>query len=212
MNHVYCISGFGADERIFKNLSFAGHEVHFIQWKIPEKKESLQHYAQRLAAEIKHEEPILVGVSFGGMMCIEISKILSTEKIILLSSIKTYQEKPWYMRVAAKTHINKLIPLRPHRFLEPIENYNLGVKTPEEIQLVREYRKNINLQYCYWAIEQILQWKNDHYPQNLVHIHGSNDHLFPLKNIHADFVIPDGGHLMVMNKPAQVNEILKQIL
>ena len=31
--------------------------------------------------------PILIGLSFGGMMCIEIAKLIPVEKVILISSI-----------------------------------------------------------------------------------------------------------------------------
>jgi hypothetical protein len=57
-----------------------------------------------------------------------------------------------------------------------------------------------------------LNWKNDWYPENLVHLHGDSDHIFPVKNIKANFVIPGGGHLMVMNKAKEINEILKRII
>lgn len=212
MKHIYCISGFAADERVFAHLNFGENEVHFIPWKIPERNESLENYALRMIEGIHHPNPILAGLSFGGMMCVEIAKIIPYEKIIMISSIKTFHEKPLYMRFAAKAHLNKIIPLRPYSFLEPIENYNLGVQNEEEKKLVREYRQHINLQYSNWAINEILNWKNNWHPENLVHLHGGSDHIFPLKNIKADFVIPGGGHLMVMNKAKEVNEILKKII
>jgi pimeloyl-ACP methyl ester carboxylesterase len=212
MKHIYCISGFAADERVFVHLNFGENEVHFIPWKIPERNETLERYAHRMIEEIHHPNPILAGLSFGGMMCIEIAKVISLEKIIMISSIKTFHEMPLYMRFAAKTYLNKIIPLRPYSFLEPIENYNLGVQNEEEKKLVREYRQNLNLQYNQWAINEILNWKNDWYPENLIHLHGGNDHIFPLKNIKADFVIPGGGHLMVMNKAKEINEILRGLI
>lgn len=212
MKHIYCISGFGADERLFAHLNFGENEVHFISWKVPEKDETLEHYAHRMIGDIHHPNPILTGLSFGGMMCIEMAKIISYEKIIMISSIKTFHEMPLYMRLAAKTYLNKIIPLRPYSFLEPIENYNLGVQNEEEKKLVREYRQNLNLQYNQWAINEILNWKNDWYPENLVHLHGGSDHIFPVKNIKANFIIPGGGHLMVMNKAEEINEILKGII
>ena len=212
MKHLYCISGFGADERVFGKLDFADNDVHFIQWKIPEKKESLAHYAERMRQEIVHSNPIVIGLSFGGMMAVEIAKIISTEKIILMSSIATVDEMPFSMKLAGALHVNKFIPLRPSAILAPLENYNLGVRTPEEKKLVSEYRKNINLVYSAWAIEQILQWKNRWYPENAVHIHGSRDHIFPLKYIRADYVIQGSGHLCLMDKSDEVSKVLQQII
>lgn len=212
MKHIYCISGFGADERIFKHLDFGNNEVHFIPWKIPVKGEKLEDYVARMAKNINHPDPILVGVSFGGMICIEIARMLSIEKIILISSIKTYHELPLYMRLAGKSKINKIIPLRPYSFLQPIENYNLGVVTEEEKELARDYRKKINPSFSNWGIHEILNWKNDWHPKNLCHIHGDKDRIFPIKNIKADFVIQGGGHLMLMDKADKINEIFKIIV
>ena len=132
MKHIYFISGFAADERVFANVDFGNNDVHFIAWKIPTKKETIISYAKKMSEEIHHLNPILIGLSFGGMMCIEIAKIISTEKIILISSLKTFHELPLYMRVAAKLHLNKVFPIRPSRFLGFFENYNLGVETKEE--------------------------------------------------------------------------------
>lgn len=212
MKHIYCISGFGADERIFAHLNFGETKVHFIPWKMPVRHETLAGYVARMASEIRDPNPILMGVSFGGMVSIEIAKTLPVEKIILISSIKNYHELPMYMRLAGISKINKVIPLKPYSFLERIENYNLGVSSLEEKELAREYRKSINLGYSNWAINEILNWKNDWRPENLLHIHGSNDHIFPIKKIKADFVIQGGGHFMLMNKADKVNEILNKIL
>ena len=212
MKHIYCISGFAADERVFANLDFGQNEFHFIPWKIPGRKETLASYAERMRQDIHHSNPLLVGLSFGGMMSIEMAKIIPVEKIIIISSIKTFHEKPLYMRIAEKSFLNKWIPLHPYSFLERIENYNLGAETTEEKALLREYRKNINQQYTTWAIDQILNWKNDWSPENLVHLHGGNDHIFPVKYIKADHVIPGGDHLMLMNRADKVNEILKKLL
>lgn len=210
MKHIYFISGFGADERVFANLDFGKNEIHFIPWEIPEKEETIESYANRMRKRIHHPNPVLVGLSFGGMMSIEIAKLIPVEKIIMISSMKTFHEMPLYMRVAAKLHLNKIFPIRPTRFLEFFENYNLGAETKEEKILLRDYRDTINPQYTTWAIEHILQWKNNWYPKNLVHIHGAKDHILPIKYIKADYVIPGGGHLMLMNRAEKVNEILRR--
>lgn len=212
MKHIYCISGFGADERVFSKLDFGGNEVHFIQWKIPEKNEIFPHYVRRMADEIRHLNPVLIGLSFGGMMAVEIAKIVPVSKVILLSSIATVLEMPWYMKIAGKLKLDKIFPLRPSKLLAPLENYNLGVKTPEEKKLVESYRKNIDPYYTSWGIDKIINWKNKSVPENLVHIHGDKDHIFPLRYVKADYVIAGGGHLFLMDKAAEVNEILKKEL
>ena len=212
MKNIYCISGFGADERVFSKLDFGNNRVTFLKWETPEKKESLDEYTQRFLDKIEDSNPILVGLSFGGMMSVEIAKRIRTEKIFMISSIQTQEEMPWMFRLAGKSRLNKVFHLKPYSFLEPIENYNLGVKSEEEKTLVREYRKNISQTYTDWAIDQIINWKNQQKFSNLVHIHGNADRIFPIKNVHPDFVIKGGGHMMIMNRAKEINVILEKEL
>jgi hypothetical protein len=117
------------------------------------------------------------------------------------------------MRLTAALRLNKIIPLKPYKILEPIENYDLGVETEEEKQLLREYRKNINQDYTDFAINEIVNWKNEWSPENVIHIHGTNDHIFPIKYIkNPQYVIQGGGHLLLMNNADEVNQILKKEL
>jgi len=212
MSHIYCISGFGADERVFSKLNFAGKEVHFLRWVDPLKNESIEAYAKRMCENIKHDNPVLFGLSFGGIMCIEIAKLISTSKIIIISSIKTFHEMPVWMRLTGKLQLDRAFPLKTFKLIEPIENYNLGIENKEELKLVQEYRTTISQQYTNWAAHQILNWKNEWGPQNLTHIHGGKDHIFPIKNIKADYIIPDGGHFMIMNRSREVNAVIEKIL
>jgi len=213
MKHIYCISGFGADERVFSKVDFGENDVHFIQWKIPEKHESIESYAKRMQEEIIHPNPILIGLSFGGMMSVEIAKLIPVEKIILVSSVCCRKELPFYMKLTSALNLNKLIPMKPYAILEPIENFNLGVETKEEKKLLKEYRDNLNLQYSNWAIGQVVNWKNEWLPPNFIHIHGTKDHIFPVRKIiNPKYKIRNAGHLLLMNNSEEVNEIFKKEL
>jgi pimeloyl-ACP methyl ester carboxylesterase len=213
MKHIYCISGFGADERVFSKVDFGNNDVHYIQWKIPEKKESIESYARRMQSEIEYPNPVLIGLSFGGMMSVEIAKLISVEKVILVSSVCCRSELPFYMKLTSALNLNRLIPMKPYTILEPIENYNLGVETKEEKELLREYRHHLNLQYSNWAIDQVVNWQNTWVPPNYIHIHGTNDHIFPIRKIiNPKYKIQNAGHLLLMNNAGEVNEILKKEL
>ena len=212
MKHIYCISGFGADERLFKKMAFPRHEFHFIKWITPDKNESIESYAGKLIKQIKHENPILMGLSFGGIMCTEIAAQLPVELIILISSVKHETEMPFWMHLSGRLKLNKFLPMRPFKIIEPLEDYNLGVETPEERELVHAYRKNLDLVYSDWAINAILHWKAKPKHKNLFHIHGDNDRIFRFKKISADYTVKGGGHLMILNKSEEVNERIRDIL
>ena len=119
---------------------------------------------------------------------------------------------PLWMRLTGKLKFDKVVPLKTFKLIEPIENYNLGIENKEELKLVQEYRAKISQQYTNWATHQIVNWKNEWIPENLAHIHGGRDHIFPIRNIRADYVIPDGGHFMIMNRATEVNTFIKKIL
>lgn len=211
MKHIYCISGFAADERVFAKLQIPDSELYFIKWITPGKNDSIESYAKKLIGQIHHDNPVLIGVSMGGIMCIEISRQIKTKLIIIISSIKSKNEMPLWMRLTGKLKINRLFPIRSFKLIEPIEDYNLGV-TKEVKGLIHEYRKNLDIVYSNWAANAIVNWKNRYVPKNLFHIHGDNDRIFPVKNINPDFTIPRGGHMMIMQKYNEVNKCINSIL
>ncbi|MCC6838309.1 MAG: alpha/beta hydrolase, partial [Bacteroidia bacterium] len=85
--NIYCIPGMGVNERLFRNLKLEGCRIHYIKWLTPFKNETLQQYAIRLSEQIDQSQPFcLIGVSFGGLCAIEISKKLNPAQTFLVSS------------------------------------------------------------------------------------------------------------------------------
>ena len=78
------MSGLGVDKRVFDNINFGKLDLEFIDWIEPTKKESLQDYSSRISKKVTSENPILIGLSFGGIVAVEISKIIKTKKIMTL--------------------------------------------------------------------------------------------------------------------------------
>ncbi len=91
---IYCISGLGADKRAYQLLQL-NHEMVHLEWITPKKNEPLIEYCFRLGTAINTNEPFgIMGLSFGGLVAIELSKIFNPSFTILLSSIETCQELP----------------------------------------------------------------------------------------------------------------------
>lgn len=212
MKTIYCISGLGADERAFSKLKINGYALTVIPWLMPAKNETIQQYAKRMCAAISEENPVLMGLSFGGMLCTEIAKLIPVEKIIIISSIKSSKELPFWMKAAATLKLNKIVPLKSTRLTQPIQNKMLGVQTDEEKTLVASLRREADLPYTNWAVNQALNWKNNWCHPNIYHIHGDKDNMFPIKNIKADYTIKNAGHFMIMNRAAEVSDCVNSIL
>jgi pimeloyl-ACP methyl ester carboxylesterase len=205
---IYCISGLGADEKIFTNLQLKGYELRHIPWLRPGKKEKIEEYANRMSKLIQHESPVLIGVSFGGMIAIEIARQMLLKKLIIVSSIKLVSEMPKWMRIAGKLYLNKLVPMRPYKFTEKIGNNRLGVSNNEEREMVNNYRRKTDPVYLEWAVHQILNWKNDWQPDHIIHIHGDKDKIFPVKKVKTQYIIKDGTHFMIYNRAAEISKVI----
>ena len=209
---IYCISGLGADQRIFSHLKISDVRLIHLPWLIPFSDESIEAYALRMKADIYGENPVLMGVSFGGMMAVEIAKYYTSATVILVSSIGGRQSLPWWMMVCGQLGLNRLMPVRPGKGIPWLENYYLGVETPEDAQLVNEFRGKTDPHYLKWAVDRIVNWKNEWLPGQLYHLHGSRDRMFPIRRVKATHVVPGAGHFMVNNRAEEINVILEKLL
>lgn len=210
---IYLFSGLGADARVFQKLDFAGYETAFIEWIAPLNRESLKDYAFRISSQIERNKPILVGVSFGGMLAVEISKVIDCQKVILISSATTRSEIPLIYRFFGRMGLHRLIPVGFLKHANMLTYWLFGMQTKAEKELLKGILNDTDPVFLKWAMNAIIQWKNEVAIYGLVHLHGDADRILPIKNIRqADFIVTGGGHLMVYSKAGMINAILKKIL
>lgn len=210
--NIYCISGLGADERAFERLKINGCSLHHLQWVRVLENENLSSYAGRMSEQVKERNPVILGLSFGGMIAIEMAKQIQVERLILISSVKTYNELPRWMRLAGVLNLHKIIPIKTNRFTERADDRRMGIETIEEKNFVDQYRKNADQKHVDWGVDQIFNWKNSLMPSNVFHIHGENDRMFPIKNIQPTHIIRNGTHIMILNKADEISLCIEQIL
>jgi len=210
--NIYCISGLGADERAFDRLNISGYSLHHLKWIPPLGNENLSSYANRMLGQIKESNPIILGLSFGGMIAIEMAKHIRVEKLILISTVKTYLEIPKWMRIAGTLRLHKILPIKANRLTQRADDRRMGIETIDEKMFVDQYRKNVDRKYVHWAVDQIITWENTWVPSNVFHIHGEYDRMFPLRNIQANYVVKNGTHIMILNKADEISACIEQIL
>lgn len=213
MGKLFLIPGLGADTRIYKHIDFQGHEVVFINWIDPQKRDTLSTYAQKLIDHY-HIEPgsIVIGNSLGGMLAIEVAKRIELNKVILISSIKSVDEAPWYFKLFRYTQIHRLIPTKRLTSLEFIIEYAFGEMSKEDQQLFADMLRKTSPDFIRWAIDAILQWDNHVIPKNVYHITGDKDHVFSYKRIKDAMIVKGGTHVMIFNNAGVINAWLKNIL
>lgn len=212
MTKIYIFSGLGVDRRVFNNFLFKDIDVTFIDWTLPLKKENIIDYTKRIAKNIQHEFPILIGLSFGGIVAIEVAKIINVKQVIILASVKTKYELPSYYRVAGRLQLNKVLPsfiLKKHNC---ITNWFFGANTKEEKELLEAILDDTSTIFLKWAINETLNWKNTSRLENIVHIHGNSDCILPFRYVKADYCIKQGGHFMTVDKASEIEEIILEII
>ncbi|HEY9007833.1 alpha/beta fold hydrolase [Ohtaekwangia sp.] len=210
MKDLYLLSGLGADRRVFDFLDLSGYRTTCIEWVEPAQSETIETYAQRLLDQITVGNPILVGVSFGGMIAIEIGKLIKTEQIVLISSAKTRADIPAYYRFMGLIRFNRLMPRGQFKKLTGIAAWFFSVSSAQERSLLNKIICQTDEAFLEWAIEQIVRWKNKTVPANVILIHGTSDRLLPFSQ--ADYTISQGGHFMVVNRSQEISMILRKVL
>lgn len=207
--NLYLFSGLGADKRIFQRLDLSGCEVNYIEWIIPLENESIEHYAARLLCQITAPKPTLIGLSFGGIMAIEIAKLIDTEKVILISSIKSGAEVPFYYRWMGHAGFHKRLPSNLLKNTNFLTNWLFGTVSQFDQVLLKQIMSDTNPEFFRWAVSQVVRWKNQILPENLVHIHGTGDRILPIRFTEYDIVVKKGGHFMTLNRSDEISRILR---
>lgn len=212
MPKIYIFSGLGVDQRVFDKINFDGFNVEFIDWILPLKSEVIENYAKRISQKIIEKDVALIGLSFGGMMAVEVAKIIPVRKVILIASAKTKFELPLFYRIAGKLRLHKLIPSAVFKWSNLLSRQVFGIQTKEEKVLFKNILKDTDSRFLRWAINEIVSWKNTELPSNYVHIHGSKDRILPSHNCKVDYLIQNGGHFMTVNKTKEIEKIVKEIV
>ena len=210
---AYFISGLGADKKAFQRIKLpAAYEPVFLDWIPPQKNELLSNYARRFSSLIKNDDAfILIGLSFGGMLATEIARLRNPMKTIIISSLASSSELPWYFKSAGRIGLHKAVPIKILKAGSILKNI-MGAASKEDRAIIINYAKHADPALVRWSLDAIVNWDRPDRLPGIVHVHGSSDHMLPIKYTHPDFVIKGGGHLMIFNKADEVNRILRQVL
>jgi pimeloyl-ACP methyl ester carboxylesterase len=210
---AYFIPGLAADKRVFRHIRLPdGYEAHYLNWIKPEHDESLRDYAWRMADQINIGEPyILIGLSFGGMLAVEISKKLPPLQLILIATVPHHSHIPFYYK--------KAFSLGMHRLASPglIKNFVyfkrfFTSESPEDKMIIRQMAREMDHSFIRWAVDAIMKWDTGDEPLEYVHIHGTHDEIIPHRYTKPSISIPKAGHLMIFDRADDINTVLMKVL
>lgn len=213
IRRVYFISGLAADERVFRYIQLPeGVEMVHLNWITPNKNETLEAYAMRLAEKIDTSKPFAIaGLSFGGMLATEIAKRYQPVQTILISSIPLSDHLPKYFRAAAAIRLHRIVPIGFVKMMARSKRF-FTTEKGEDKKLLWQIINDSDNNFIRWAMNAILKWKNTQLPEPLIHIHGTRDEVLPSRFTKPTHVIQKAGHLLVLTAPQKVNKLLAEVV
>ena len=210
---VYLMPGMSANSLIFEKIEFPSNfTLHYLEWIDPRKDESLEDYAKRYSKLIIHKDPVLIGVSFGGVLVQEISKIIQYKKLIIISSIKCNDELPSHMKFGKITKSYKLLPFKWINDFESLISFVLGPKIKRRVELYRKYLSVRDENYLSWSIKELIEWKQSKPIDNIIHIHGSKDLIFPTNFLSNYIELPRGDHAMILKRAEWISKKIPKLI
>ncbi|WP_299148340.1 alpha/beta hydrolase [uncultured Dokdonia sp.] len=214
MIHVYLMPGMAANPSIFENISLpsASYTTHLLEWQLPEPGESLSQYALRMTQFIKHDDIVLLGVSFGGVLVQEMAKHIKVRKLILVSTVKSKYELPRRMKLSRKLKLYKALPASLIEDVDKLAKYAFGETIKNRVDLYQKYLSMNDRRYMKWAVKEMVCWDQETPTENAIHIHGTADKVFPVKYIKNCIEVQDGTHIMVITRAKWFNEHLPKLI
>lgn len=205
---VYLFSGIGADASPFSNLELPGYNKVYISWIPPLPNESLAHYAGRLKDQITAKDPYIIGLSFGGMVAVEVSKQMDIQKMVLVSSARTKDDLSKMQAFFMRLGLYRVVPgsfLKHTNFL----TYSyFGTHTPTDKKALTHLLKGTDIKLFRWALKSIAHWDNTEMPKRTIEIHGTADRVIACRLSQPDYKIKGGGHLMIYNKADTISKLI----
>lgn len=213
VKHLYLISGMGAGEDIFRNLDFGDLQTHFIPWEKVSMSESFTDYVRRLTRQIDASESFgILGVSKGGITAQEMTRYVDPSFLILISTIKSHDELPPYLRIAADAKIQKIFPEQFYKWAAMHSGAVVGMQGKENRALFQQMIDRYGDDYYKWSINAVAEWRGVDHRVPWLHLHGDSDMVFPSAFIKDADIIKGGTHFMVMNKPGEISRSIRKFL
>lgn len=209
----YILSGLGADERVFEKIDFGAYKPIFIPWESVDQEQSFESYIKQLCKHVQEPHPILIGISFGGIVAQEMSVFLNNCPVLILASVQTKAELPLWMQAGGEIGLQKLIPIKKLLKNKKGNHWFFGTKTKEEKIILDQILADSDPVFTKWAIHQIVCWKRKTpVSSKVLHIHGTKDRIFNIKKLHPDYIVEGGTHFMTVSKHDELSEMIREAL
>lgn len=209
---IYFFSGVGADSSIFMNLDLPEFHKVYINWIPASPNESIAQYADRIRSQITVENPDIIGLSFGGVVAVEVSKLIKVNKMVLISSARTKSELNQVQFFFMKMGLYRIIPGSMIKRTNFLTYRYFGAQSSDDRATLTYLLRHTDVSFFRWALKSIAHWDNKTAPERTIQIHGTADRVITSRLVHSDYRIKGGGHLMVLNKADTISKIITSYL
>jgi surfactin synthase thioesterase subunit len=214
---AYFIPGMGTDYRIFEGLEFDSTVLRkeTIKWVDYESCDGLSDYAKELTFQIDTtKEFILVGVSMGGMLAVEMLEFVTPKQLILISSAKSNSEIPKKYKWARYSGAYKLITDNQLKRISNSKSAFKDVKDTSDVELYQDMLLTCGADFLKWQIRAITSWERSEtaFSVPVYHIHGGRDKILPIRKIKYDCLIQNGTHKMIVNYRKRIESLILEII
>ena len=216
MTRLVLLPGLGASHRLFDPQRRAWPDLQVPPWLDPEPHERLPAYARRMAAALPPGDPDLVlgGVSFGGMVALEIARHVPARAVILIASATGPQGLTRAARTLALAGRSPFVPaVRPPRPTWPLISWGFGARRTDERALMYDLIRTSRRDLVKWGLGAIAHWRPaPEAPCAVRQIHGAEDRLIGAARVAAEVVVRGAGHLINVTHDGDVNAFIRLAL
>jgi pimeloyl-ACP methyl ester carboxylesterase len=204
---IFLLPGLNGDPRVFTPQLRAFPSARVVAWPPPMACEPLAEYARRIASSLDPgQDCIVAGVSFGGIVAIEVARHLRAKACLVIASSRDVRGLPIAIRF-----------LRPFASLIPPSALHQAVYGGwSTATSASPYRRRIRRlsgeerTFRRWAVQALLTWRPQRSPPCLVfQIHGDCDVEFPAGRNFAEYIVPRAGHLLTLTHAEIVNDLFR---
>lgn len=210
------LPGLGADGRLFEPQRAAFPGLRVIERIEPDGVEPLAVYAARLAASIEEPEGpyILGGSSMGGMVALEMARLLRPSAVVLLgSAVSGAEVRGWLRAVECLAHPLPDAVINFGRLLSPLGAPLFGSSGPDSRGLFLDMLAGTPTSFIRWASRAVIGWRPGTLPDVPVHrIHGARDIIIRAPGEGRATIVAGAGHLVNLSHPAVVNGWLRGVV
>jgi pimeloyl-ACP methyl ester carboxylesterase len=198
---IVLLPGMIADETLYARVR-AVRPLTLVPWPSPQRGWSMADCARAIIArDAITADDVVGGISLGGMMALEIARVVRVRRVALISSCRRLE------------HISRALislaaaqPWLPARALRDAPLPQLARADRARLQAIAA---RMDPQLLRWSCQALRAWRGDAgVACPISQLHGANDLLIAARRVRPDVLVRGAGHFLCLTHPHRVAAFL----